>query len=130
METGTPYVLFKDACNRKSNQQNLGTIRSSNLCTEILEYTSPDEVSEWAADEGRRQSEGRESEGGTEVWGSQVVDLGQGRIEAMVLTGPSSVCVRGRWRCATWRPSTSALWCSRRTASRPGDRQQHPRDSL
>eukprot|EP00606_Chrysophyceae_sp_TOSAG23-5_P000783 GSChrysophyteH2.ASY1.ANO1.551.1 assembled CDS len=43
-ETGTPYVLFKDACNRKSNQQNLGTIRSSNLCTEIIEYTSPDEV--------------------------------------------------------------------------------------
>jgi ribonucleoside-diphosphate reductase alpha subunit len=44
VETGTPYVLFKDACNRKSNQQNLGTIRSSNLCTEIIEYTSPDEV--------------------------------------------------------------------------------------
>ncbi|GAA0872890.1 ribonucleoside-diphosphate reductase subunit alpha [Gangjinia marincola] len=44
IETGTPYMLYKDACNRKSNQQNLGTIRSSNLCTEILEYTSPDEV--------------------------------------------------------------------------------------
>merc|ERR1719238_2647182 len=44
METGTPYMLYKDACNRKSNQQNLGTIKSSNLCTEILEYTSPDEI--------------------------------------------------------------------------------------
>ncbi len=44
VETGTPYMLFKDACNRKSNQQNLGTIKSSNLCTEIVEYTSPDEV--------------------------------------------------------------------------------------
>lgn len=44
IETGTPYVLYKDACNRKSNQKNLGTIKSSNLCTEILEYTSPDEV--------------------------------------------------------------------------------------
>ncbi|NML22959.1 ribonucleoside-diphosphate reductase subunit alpha [Pseudoflavitalea sp. G-6-1-2] len=44
IETGTPYLLYKDAANRKSNQQNLGTIRSSNLCTEILEYTSPDEV--------------------------------------------------------------------------------------
>jgi len=44
METGTPYMLYKDAANRKSNQQNLGTIRSSNLCTEIIEYTSPDEV--------------------------------------------------------------------------------------
>jgi len=44
VETGTPYMLFKDACNRKSNQQNLGTIKSSNLCTEILEYTSADEV--------------------------------------------------------------------------------------
>ncbi|MEM1319500.1 MAG: ribonucleoside-diphosphate reductase subunit alpha [Bacteroidota bacterium] len=44
IETGTPYILYKDACNRKSNQKNLGTIRSSNLCTEILEYTSPDEV--------------------------------------------------------------------------------------
>ncbi len=43
-ETGTPYLLYKDAANRKSNQQNLGTIRSSNLCTEIIEYTSPDEV--------------------------------------------------------------------------------------
>jgi ribonucleoside-diphosphate reductase alpha subunit len=44
METGTPYMLYKDACNRKSNQQNLGIIRSSNLCTEIIEYTAPDEV--------------------------------------------------------------------------------------
>jgi ribonucleoside-diphosphate reductase alpha chain len=44
IETGTPYMLYKDAANRKSNQKNLGTIRSSNLCTEILEYTSPDEV--------------------------------------------------------------------------------------
>jgi len=44
IETGTPYVLYKDAANRKSNQQNLGTIRSSNLCTEIMEYTSRDEV--------------------------------------------------------------------------------------
>jgi len=44
IETGTPYILYKDAANRKSNQQNLGTIRSSNLCTEIIEYTSPDEV--------------------------------------------------------------------------------------
>uniref|UniRef100_A0A8C7KY34 Ribonucleoside-diphosphate reductase n=2 Tax=Oncorhynchus TaxID=8016 RepID=A0A8C7KY34_ONCKI len=43
-ETGTPYMLYKDACNRKSNQQNLGTIKSSNLCTEIVEYTSHDEV--------------------------------------------------------------------------------------
>lgn len=43
-ETGTPYMLYKDACNRKSNQQNLGTIKSSNLCTEIVEYTSADEV--------------------------------------------------------------------------------------
>ena len=44
IETGTPYMLYKDACNEKSNQKNLGTIRSSNLCTEILEYTAPDEV--------------------------------------------------------------------------------------
>ena len=44
IETGTPYMLYKDAANKKSNQKNLGTIRSSNLCTEILEYTSPDEV--------------------------------------------------------------------------------------
>lgn len=43
-ETGTPYILYKDAANQKSNQKNLGTIRSSNLCTEIMEYTSPDEV--------------------------------------------------------------------------------------
>ena len=44
IETGTPYILYKDAANRKSNQQNLGTIKSSNLCTEIIEYTAPDEV--------------------------------------------------------------------------------------
>lgn len=44
IETGTPYMLYKDAANSKSNQQNLGTIKSSNLCTEIMEYTSPDEV--------------------------------------------------------------------------------------
>jgi ribonucleoside-diphosphate reductase alpha chain len=44
IETGTPYILFKDSANRKSNQQNLGTIKSSNLCTEIIEYTAPDEV--------------------------------------------------------------------------------------
>ena len=44
IETGVPYMLFKDAANRKSNQQNLGTIQSSNLCTEIIEYTAPDEV--------------------------------------------------------------------------------------
>jgi ribonucleoside-diphosphate reductase alpha subunit len=44
VETGTPYMVYKDACNRKSNQQNLGTIKSSNLCTEIVEYTAPDEV--------------------------------------------------------------------------------------
>merc|ERR1719335_2067611 len=44
METGTPYMLYKDSCNRKSKQQNLGTIRSSNLCTEIIEFTSPDEI--------------------------------------------------------------------------------------
>merc|ERR1712072_1499131 len=44
VETGTPYMLYKDACNRKSNQKNLGTIKSSNLCTEIIEYTAPDEV--------------------------------------------------------------------------------------
>ena len=44
METGTPYLLYKDAANQKSNQKNLGTIKSSNLCTEILEYTSKDEV--------------------------------------------------------------------------------------
>jgi ribonucleoside-diphosphate reductase alpha chain len=44
IETGTPYMLYKDAANGKSNQQNLGTIKSSNLCTEIIEYTSPDEV--------------------------------------------------------------------------------------
>ncbi len=44
IETGTPYMLYKDACNGKSNQQNLGTIKSSNLCTEIVEYTDKDEV--------------------------------------------------------------------------------------
>jgi len=44
IETGTPYILYKDAANEKSNQKNLGTIKSSNLCTEIIEYTSPDEV--------------------------------------------------------------------------------------
>merc|ERR1711962_364397 len=44
IETGTPYMLYKDACNRKSNQQNLGTIKCSNLCTEIVEYSSADEV--------------------------------------------------------------------------------------
>ncbi|CAL1297686.1 unnamed protein product [Larinioides sclopetarius] len=44
IETGTPYMLYKDACNRKSNQKNLGTIQCSNLCTEIVEYTSDDEV--------------------------------------------------------------------------------------
>jgi hypothetical protein len=41
IETGTPYMLYKDAANAKSNQQNLGTIKSSNLCTEIIEYTAP-----------------------------------------------------------------------------------------
>ncbi len=44
IESGTPYMLYKDSCNRKSNQQNLGTIKSSNLCTEVIEYTAPDEV--------------------------------------------------------------------------------------
>lgn len=44
VETGVPFMLYKDACNRKSNQRNLGTIRCSNLCTEIVEYTSPDET--------------------------------------------------------------------------------------
>ena len=44
VETGTPYMVYKDACNAKSNQQNVGTIRSSNLCTEIVEYSSPDEI--------------------------------------------------------------------------------------
>lgn len=44
IETGTPYIVYKDACNRKSNQQNLGTIKTSNLCAEIIEYTSPDEI--------------------------------------------------------------------------------------
>jgi len=44
IETGTPYILYKDAANKKSNQKNLGTIKSSNLCTEIIQYTSPDEV--------------------------------------------------------------------------------------
>ena len=49
VETGTPYMLYKDACNSKSNQQNLGTIKCSNLCTEIVEYSAPDEVSTAAA---------------------------------------------------------------------------------
>ena len=44
IETGNPYILYKDAANKKSNQKNLGTIKSSNLCTEIMEYTSPDEI--------------------------------------------------------------------------------------
>lgn len=44
IETGNPYMLYKDACNKKSNQKNLGTIKSSNLCTEIVEYTAPDEI--------------------------------------------------------------------------------------
>lgn len=44
IETGVPFILFKDACNRKSNQKNLGTIKCSNLCTEIVEYTAPDET--------------------------------------------------------------------------------------
>jgi len=44
IESGTPYILYKDAANQKSNQKNLGTIKSSNLCTEIMEYTAPDEV--------------------------------------------------------------------------------------
>lgn len=44
IETGTPYMLYKDACNGKSNQQNLGVIKSSNLCAEVVEYTSPDEI--------------------------------------------------------------------------------------
>ena len=44
METGTPYILYKDACNEKSNQKNLGTIKSSNLCTEIIEYSDSNET--------------------------------------------------------------------------------------
>ncbi len=44
IETGTPYMLYKDACNEKSNQKNLGTIKNSNLCTEIVEYSDPDEI--------------------------------------------------------------------------------------
>ena len=44
VETGTPYMLFKDHCNKKSNQKNLGTIKCSNLCTEIVEYMAPDEI--------------------------------------------------------------------------------------
>lgn len=43
-EAGTPYMLYKDACNSKSNQKNLGTIKRSNLSSEIIEYTDPDEV--------------------------------------------------------------------------------------
>ena len=49
IETGTPYMLYKDACNSKSNQQNLGTIKCSNLCTEIVEYSAPDEVNTYSA---------------------------------------------------------------------------------
>jgi ribonucleoside-diphosphate reductase alpha chain len=45
IETGTPYLLYKDACNIKSNQKNLGTIKSSNLCTEVVQYSSPEEIS-------------------------------------------------------------------------------------
>lgn len=44
VETGNPYMLYKDTCNEKSNQKNLGTIKCSNLCTEIIEYTSPEET--------------------------------------------------------------------------------------
>lgn len=44
VETGTPYMMYKDACNRKSNQQNLGTIHCGNLCTEIVQYSAPDEI--------------------------------------------------------------------------------------
>lgn len=44
VETGTPYMLYKDHCNRKSNHQNIGTIKCSNLCTEVVQYSSPDEV--------------------------------------------------------------------------------------
>ena len=44
IETGTPYMVYKDACNRKSNQQHLGTIKSSNLCTEIVQYTDENEI--------------------------------------------------------------------------------------
>jgi ribonucleotide reductase alpha subunit len=44
IETGTPYLLYKDAANEKSNQKNLGTIQSSNLCTEIIQYTDSEEV--------------------------------------------------------------------------------------
>ena len=44
METGTPYILYKDACNNKSNQKNLGTIQSSNLCAEIVEYSDENET--------------------------------------------------------------------------------------
>ena len=43
IETGTPYICYKDACNKKSNQKNLGTIKSSNLCTEIIEYSNSEE---------------------------------------------------------------------------------------
>ena len=44
IETGTPYMLYKDSCNKKSNQKNLGTIKSSNLCTEIIEYSDENET--------------------------------------------------------------------------------------
>ena len=56
IETGTPYILYKDACNRKSNQQNLGTIKCSNLCTEIVEYSSPEEVSYLTNESNTRKS--------------------------------------------------------------------------
>jgi len=73
METGVPYICYKDAANRKSNQQNLGTIRCSNLCTEIFEYTSPDEVAVcnlasialpmYVKDEAVKQSSGADESG-------------------------------------------------------------------
>ncbi len=54
VETGVPYMVYKDASNRKSNQQNIGTIKCSNLCTEIIEYSSPEEVRQ-CANRGRMQ---------------------------------------------------------------------------
>ena len=57
-ETGTPYMMYKDSCNSKSNQQNLGTIKCSNLCTEIVEFTSPNEVSVYIEREGARTRDG------------------------------------------------------------------------
>ena len=59
IETGTPFMLYKDHCNAKSNQQHLGTIHCSNLCTEIIEYTAPNEVNtrrEFFPLDGRRSS--------------------------------------------------------------------------